>query len=550
MAKLKFIALSGTTDVTENLYIYEYGDDMIIVDCGVGFPEQEMLGVDLVIPDFTYIKENKDKLKAILITHGHEDHIGAVPFLLKDVNVPVYSTELVAGFLEDKFKDYGVQNYQLNVFNTKDDVIEIGPFKIMPFAVSHSVPNSAGFMIDTPEGKMFHVPDYKFDWNATVGEKFDVAKAARLAEGEVLALASDCLGSTTPGYTASEDIIGEHIERIAREAEGRIYFTTISSNISRMQQAINVAEKLGKKVAFVGRSIDSKAEIARQVGYLKYKNNQIVRRNKINSVPVNQMMIIISGAYGQPGSNLYRLAVGEHQYLSLDKNDTVIFSADPAPPGTKENVDYIVDRMIEQDVNVYYYELQEDLHTSGHGSQGDIYMLMGLIQPKYYIPIGGTIRFMRAYKDLAMRMGAKEEEVLELLPGEVVEFDNGQARPAGNVPSQNVLVDGLGVGDVGKIVLRDRKKLAEDGIAIAMIQIDSKEKKLIEDPDIISRGFVYHGGQKEFLEQTAKELAKELNRTGKVEKKSARNITIEYLENIFFEKTGRRPMVMPVIVEV
>ncbi|OGM19480.1 hypothetical protein A2955_01545 [Candidatus Woesebacteria bacterium RIFCSPLOWO2_01_FULL_37_19] len=546
---LKFIALSGTTEVTENIYIYEYGNDMIVVDCGVGFPEAEMYGVDLVIPDFTYILENKDKLRAILVTHGHEDHIGAIPFLIKDVDVPIYATNLVAGFIEEKLFDYDIKNKRVNVFDPEKDSITLGVFKIIPFRISHSVPDSVGFAIDTPIGRLFHVPDYKFDWTPVDGKPFDIAKAAQLASGGALCVASDCLGATTPGYTESEYTIEARIENLAAKVEGQIFFTTISSNISRMQQAINVAARLGRKVAFIGRSVEGKAEIARNLGYLKYPSHIVVSRKQAVKLFKNEIMYIISGCYGQPGSNLYKVAMGEHDRLSVGEGDLVIFSGDPAPPGTKTNVDFIVDKLIESNVNVHYYDMQEDLHVSGHGSQEDIKTLFALLKPKYFIPIGGTVRHMRAYKDLAVHMGANPKNIFELNPGDIVEFKDGKAFKAGSVPAKNILVDGLGIGDVGEIVLRDRQILAKDGIAIVMIQIDKNKKSLIQDPEVISRGFVFHKGEKEFLDDTARRL-KNILLKKKVDKRSAWHISIDFLERYFFEKTGRRPMIMPVIVEV
>ena len=526
---LRLITLSGTTEVTENLYIYEYGNDMLVVDCGVGFPEQEMYGVDLVIPDFTYIKENRGKLRAILVTHGHEDHIGAIPFLIQDVDVPIYSTKLVAGFIEEKLADYGIKGKRVNVFNPEQDTLSLGVFKIIPFRVSHSVPDAVGFAIDTPEGRVFHVPDYKFDWTPVDGRPFDIAKAAQLASGGTLCVASDCLGATTPGFTESEYAIEGKIEAIASKVGGKVFFTTISSNISRMQQALNVAVKLGRRVAFVGRSIESKAEIARNLGYLRYPGNAVVSIKQATKLPKDKVMYIISGCYGQAGSNLYRVALGEHDRISAEVGDVVIFSGDPAPPGTKNSVDFVVDKLIEANVEVHYYDIQEDLHVSGHGSQEDIKTLFAVLKPKYFVPIGGTIRHMRAYKDLALRMGARAENVFEPMPGDIIEFKEGKGYKAGNVPVKNVLVDGLGIGDVGEVVLRDRHRLAQDGIAIVLLQIDRNKRTLFSDPEIISRGFVFHGEQKGFLGATAKKLKGELM-SRKVDKRLAWNFTIDYLE--------------------
>src|SRR5258708_34098790 len=488
---LKFIPISGTTGVTENCYVYESGNDMIVVDCGVGFPEPEMYGVDLIIPDFKYIIENKNKLRGIFITHGHEDHIGALPFLLRDVSAPIYATKLVAAFIEDKFSDYETKPPKVNVIDSDKDVVTAGTFKVASFRVSHSVPDGVGFCIETPEGKAFHVPDYKFDWTPVDGRPFDVRRAAMLASSDALMLASDALGATSPGHTESEAFIEGAIERIMTKAKGAIFFTTISSNISRMQQAINVAARLNRKVVFVGRSIDRKADIAKKLGYLNYKDGIVITNKQANKMLPKELMYIISGSYGQPVSALYRVALSAHDFLSIAKDDVVVFSSDPAPPGSKTNVDFVVDHIIELGADVHYYDLQEDLHVSGHGCIEDIKFLFGIIKPKYFVPIGGTVRHNREYARIAEDMGNNYQNVFQLKEGDVVDFQNGQGRKDGHIPIKSVLVDGLGVGDVGNVVLRDRNVLAHEGVAIAMIQVDSATQKIAEAPEIISRGFVF-----------------------------------------------------------
>ncbi len=550
MNNLKFIAISGTTGVTENLYVYEYGNDMIVVDCGVGFPETEMYGVDLVIPDFSYVIANKSKLRAIIISHGHEDHLGALPFLLKEVKTNVYATKLVVGFIQDKLEDYKMDSTNVKVFDPDRDQLTFGVFKVTPFRVAHSVPDGVGFCIDTPEGKMFHVPDYKFDWTPVDGRPFDAVKVASLAAGGALALASDSLGATSPGYTESERAIEERIEGVLRHVTGKVYLTTISSNISRMQQTINAAARLGRKVVLIGRSIEKKAGIAKDLGYLFYQNGVVISPKVASKLPDRQILYIISGCYGQPGSALYRLALGEHDFLKVGKGDAVIFSADPAPPGSKANVDFLVDKFIEGDVDVHYYDMQEDLHVSGHGSQKDIEMLFALVKPKYYIPIGGTIRHMRAYGQIAESMGAKESDVLELLPGEIVEFSGQVARRAGKIPVREVLVDGLGIGDVGNTVLRDRHILSKEGIVIAITHFDRNEGRLLDNPELISRGFVFEQKYGRILDDAAHELFDALSKKKSINTNVVRNTSIDFLEKYFYQKTGRRPMILPVIVEV
>lgn len=550
MNMLKFIALSGTTDVTENFYVYEYGSDMIVVDCGVGFPDQDMLGVDLVIPDFSYVRENSSKLRGIVISHGHEDHLGALPFLLKEVKAPIYATKLVAGFIEDKFAEYDMKGGVINVFDPEKDELTLGCFRVTPFRVAHSVPDSVGFSIDTPEGRIFHVSDYKFDWTPADKRPFDVIKLASLASRGALAVVSDCLGSTTPGYTESEKEIENRIQAIVEKAKGQVFFSTISSNISRIQQVLNVAQKLNRKVVFVGRSIDKKSEIARRLGYLSYPHWLVIPLKQGKKLKSEQKINIISGSYGQPGSALYRVALGEHDFLSIKENDTVIFSADPAPPGSKANVDFIVDKLIEANADVHYYDLQEDLHVSGHGSRKDIEMLFALTQPKYFIPIGGTVRFMHAYSKIAQGMGADKGDVFELKAGDFVEFTDGVGRLGGTIPVKNVLVDGLGIGDVGNMVLRDRKTLSKDGIVIAVIQMEKTPEGFSFLTEMISRGFVYEGKNKKFLGEAGRLLAKELERKKVINPKVIRDIAVDFLERYFFDQTGRRPMILPVVIEI
>jgi len=548
---LKFIALSGTTGVTENLYVYELDSDMIVIDCGVGFPDQDMLGVDLVIPDFTYIRKNAKKLRGIFISHGHEDHLGALPFLLREVNAPIYATRLVAGFIEDKLTDYKFQGARINVFDPERDSISAGSFRVTPFRVAHSVPDGVGFSIDTPEGRIFHISDYKFDWTPVDGRPFDVAKLSSLASEGTLALASDCLGSTTPGYTESEKEIEDRIGGIAGSAKGQLFFTTISSNISRMKQALNIAQKLGRKAVFIGRSIDKKAEIARNLGYLNYPTGLVITAKQARKLKKEQKMYIISGSYGQPGSALYRLALGEHEFLSIDEGDTVIFSADPAPPGSKNNVDFVVDKFIEANVDVHYYDMQEDLHVSGHGSQKDIEMLFALAKPKYFIPIGGTIRHMHSYSLIAQGMGVPGKNIFEPGAGDIIEFSGGQAKVAGKIPVRDVLVDGLGIGDVGNVVLRDRKALAKEGIVIAIFQLDKANADFIGNPELISRGFVYEGKNRQLLNQAAVLLKKTIQGKKSItDTKVIRNVAVDFLERYFFDQTGRRPMILPVILEL
>ncbi len=546
---LKFIALSGTISVTENLYVYEAAGKMVVVDCGVGFPDLEMPGVDLVLPDFSYILKNKDKLAGIVVSQGHEDHIGALPFLLREVSVPIWSPPLVTEFLKDKFDEYGVEGVKINTFDPDNSEFQVGPFKFHPFRVTHSVPDSCGFAIDTPEGRVFHVPEHKMDENPVVGKGIDVGRIKSLAGNGALCLASDCLGSNKPGFTEGEAHLEENIYKVAMSAKEALFMTAISSNIGRFQQMINVAKRMGRKVVYVGRSIQKKAEKAYELGYLQYPKDLVISIDDSYKLPKNKLAYIVSGCYGQVGSSLYRLAEGKHERLEVAVGDMVIFSADPAPPYSKESEDYVIDELIDKGVDVHYYELNEGLYVSGHGSQEDIVSLFNLVKPKYFVPIGGAVRFMHAYKKLVVGNGVDGKRVFILKPGDNVDFNNSQANQGGRIPTKKVLVHGLGIGDIGRVVLGDRTVLGQEGFVVALVKV-GKDKRAIGNPEIISRGFVFEKTEKDLLIKAQNSLKSQIVKNGRIEGKSAQKTARIFLEKYFFQKTGRHPMILPIFVEV
>ena len=547
---LKFIALSGTTDVTENLYVYEYGDDMMVVDCGVGFPDLEMPGVELVLPDFSYIVKNKHKLRGIVVSQGHDDHVGALPFLLKDLKSPIWCPPIVTEFLKVKFKDYKVFDYKLNTFNPDRDVFEIGPFKITPFRVTHSVPDTVGFAIDTPVGRVFHVAEHKMDQTSVDGMSFDIEKAKRLAaEKPVLCLMSDCLGSNSPGFTKSGVSIEENLFNIAKDAHQALYMTAISSSIGRFQQMINVARKINRKVVLIGRSVQSKIDIAHNLGYLKFLPDQIIDLKESLNYNPNKLLYIIAGCYGQPGSSVYRLALGEHERVEINSGDTFIFSADPGPAYSKESIDFIVDKLTDIGVDVHYYDLNEGLHVSGHGGQGDITELFKIVKPKYFIPTGGTIRYMKSYENLVVASGSQRENVFRLKPGESVVFENGEAKRGDVIHVKEVLVHGLGIGDIGKVVLEDRTALGKEGVVVAVIKVD-RNGRIIGKPELTSRGFVFEQKFGEVIDEAVISLDRELQKKKLLNTPTVKNLTNQFLEKYFYDKTRRSPMILPVVVEV
>ena len=550
MSPLKFVALSGTISVTENLYIYEADGKMMIVDCGVGFPDLEMPGVELVLPDFSYIIQNKEKLVGIIVSQGHEDHIGALPFLLKEVHVPVWAAPLVKGFIEDKFEEHNLRDITINIFNPDKDTFKVGPFTIHPFRVTHSVPDTAGFAIDTPQGRIFHVPEHKMDQHPVDGMEFDVERAKELASQEKpLFLASDCLGSNKPGFTKGETQVEGNMLAIIEKAPKSVFATAISSNIGRFQQLINIAQKLGKKVVYVGRSIQKKAEIAHELGILKYPENAVINLRDVVKYNSNQILYIIAGCYGQEGSSLYRLATDTHERVSIDQGDMVVFSADPAPPYTKESEDFVIDELLDKGADVHYYDLNEDLYSSGHGGQSDIIELFKIVNPKYFIPIGGAVRFMHSYKKLAVNFGAKENEVFMLKPGDNVIFENGQVIRGPRIPTKEVLVHGLGIGDIGKIVLGERSILGAEGVAIPVIKTN-KNMNIQGDIKIISKGFIFEKIDKGMLVDAGKKLKNHLENKHIVKRNQMESESQKFLEKLFFTIIGRRPMVLPVVIEV
>jgi len=545
---LRFIALSGTVSVTENLYVYEADGRMMIVDCGVGFPDLDMRGVDLVIPDFSYIVKNKDRLDGIVVSQGHEDHMGAIPFLLREVSTPIYAAPLVTEFLKDKLDEFGIKDYRINTFDADSGDFKVGPFRVQPFSVTHSVPDTVGFAIDTPEGRVMHVPEHRIDQNPVVGRPFNVDRAKNLSR-DVLFLASDCLGSNKPGFVGGEGAVEDNIEKIARGAKYTVFATAISSNIGRFQQMLNVAGKLGRKVVLVGRSIQKKIEMAQKLGYVNFPHHLIISFKEAKKLKRDKLFYIISGCYGQVGSSLHQLALGEHQRVQVTGGDTMIFSADPAPPYSKETQDFVIDQLTDLGVDVHYYELKEGTYVSGHGGQEDILELFRIVQPKYFIPIGGAIRYLKAYETLLeKKFSTPNKNVFKLKPGESVVFDKGIVRLGEKIHTKEVLVHGLGIGDVGKVVLGDRAVLGTEGVAVAVIKLNKNKK--IDGVTIISRGFVFEKFSRELLKEAERRLQKSLDKKEKYDKASINASTLDYLENYFYQKTGRRPMILPVVVEV
>lgn len=547
---LKLIPLGGVGDVTKNMYVYEYGNDILIVDCGVGFPDEAMLGIDLVIPDISYLKDKKHKIRAIIVTHGHDDHIGGLPYLWPQLQVPVYASKLAAGFIRNKFAEHKLPKDAIKVTDLSS-VLHLGAFNVSFYRVSHSVPDSTGLIIETPVGRVIHQSDFKMDWTPVNGQITEVGKIAAAGEKGVLLMLVDSLRIERQGYNLSERTIQPTFERITRKTEGKVLVTTTSSNITRVQQAINVAAQLGRKVALVGRSMESNFQVARDLGYLDIPPQIIIASDEIKRFPDNKLMIIIAGAQGQPGSSLSRAANNDNKFVFIKPADSVVFSADPIP--SSEAAQYaLIDKITKLGADVYYSAVTDALHVSGHATAEEIKMMINLAKPKYLLPIGATFRQMKIFADTVEEMGWTKDKVLLAEDGQVINASAGRVVIDGRVEANNVYVDGLGVGDVGNVVLRDRQVMAEEGIVLVIVPVDTHTSKLAGELDIVSRGFVFEKGAEELLDQAKNvvKIALSDHPEGILDWRFTRRHIEESLERFFYEETQRRPMILPVVVEV
>ncbi len=550
---LKIIPLGGTTDVTKNIYVYETPEEILVVDCGIGFPDSILFGIDAVLPDISYLLKNRERVKGILITHGHEDHFGALPYVLPDLNVPVYAAKLVHGFITAKLTEANLlAGSHLHLIDPDKGPFRIGTnYLIHPFRTTHSVPDSLGFGIETPAGLVVHVSDFKFDWTPVSGQPFDVATLAKISEKGVLLLASDCLGANNPGYTRSEREIEETFNRLFDAANhNQVFITTVSSNISRIQQAVNASLRHGRKIVLVGRSIVQNTEVARKLGYLKLDERQVVREEEAGGYPQEKLTYLITGCYAQPGSALMRVSEGDHRFIKLSDHSMVIFSADPIP-GLYDEVDSLINKLTLARVHVLYSEIQEDLHVSGHGSRGDLETLAALVRPKYFMPIGGTPKFMRSYTQMVEEMGVNENRVFQLLEGESVVLENGQARRGERVDVNDIYIDGSKVGDVGEVVLRDRQNLAADGIVFVVVPV-YRESLVFGNVSVTTRGFVYAKESGELLAKAKtlveQVLAQHKDKLG--DRSFIRGKVERELNKFLFSETARHPVILTEIVEV
>lgn len=549
---LKIISLGGLDEIGKNMTVYEYGNDMFIIDCGMTFPDDEMPGVDIVIPDFSYVVKNADRVKGLVITHGHEDHIGGIPYLLKVLNCPIYATKLTVGLIEGKLKEHGLlSKAKLNIVRP-GDTVTLGCFKTEFIHVNHSIPDSVAVAVKTPVGTIVHTGDFKIDSTPIDGEMIDFAKFSELGKKGVLALLMDSTNATRPGFTMSEKIVGASLSHIFKDAGGkRIVVATFSSNIHRVQQIVDEAVKCGRKVAVSGRSMINVVTIATELGYLKIPKGVLIDIDLIKNYTDDKLVIITTGSQGEAMSALHRMAFGDHRKVTVGPNDLIVISANPIP-GNEKTVNIVINELMKLGAEVVY-ERMYDVHVSGHACQEELKMMMGMINPKFFIPVHGEQMHLRKNAQLAVQMGIPKENIVISDIGKVIELTKKSIKNTDEVPSGKVFVDGLGVGDVGSIVLRDRKHLSEDGIIIVAITMDKESGDILSGPELISRGFVYVRESEQLLDNARNVVNRSLDYcydNNITDWSSIKNEVRDSLSRFLYQKTRRSPMILPVIMQI
>jgi ribonuclease J len=550
--KLRVIPLGGVGEIGKNMYAYHVLDQILVVDCGLKFPDEEMFGVDVVIPDVRWLVENKDAVQAVVLTHGHEDHIGALGYVMPQLpGVPVYGPRLALGLAKGRLAERRVLDQMILREFVSDDVIQAGHFVIEPIQVSHSIPDSFALAIRTPAGNVIHTGDFKFDQTPVDGRLFDVAKLARISEEGVIALVSDTTNVERPGFVPSERIVGQTFERIIREAEGRVIIASFASQIHRMQMAVDSSVKLGRKVATIGRSMSQNFEMAQSLGYLTAPDNVRIKADDISSVKPKDLCILTTGSQGEPLAGLSRMASDEHRQVRIQEGDTVILSASPIP-GNEDAVWRVVNRLIARGANVIYDSLAP-VHVSGHGNQEELKLVLNIVNPQYVIPVHGEHRMLSLYARIAADMGWLKEDIFQLEIGDVLELDPSHGKVVDRVPSGAVLVDGSGTAGIHEVVLRDRQHLAEDGFVVVVAALSAETGELVSGPDILSRGFVYMDQNAELIASATahvKDLLTNLPGTGPRATDALQSDIRQSLKKFLEKRTNRRPLILPLVMEL
>lgn len=550
-SNLKIIALGGLDEIGKNITVFEYEDEIILVDCGLEFPDDDMLGVDLVIPDFTYLVKNQDKIKGLFVTHGHEDHIGSIPYLLKEVNIPIYATRLTAKLIEHKLEEHKLlSSAKINVVE-QGQTINAGKMQVEFIRSSHSIPDACMLAIHTPAGIVIHTGDFKVDYTPIDGQKMDLGRLAELGDKGVLALLSDSTNAERKGFTMSERTIGPVFDKLFEGCKKRIVVATFASNVHRVQQIVNSAVKYGRKVAVSGRSMINMIEAARELNYIDAPDDIFIDIDLIKNYNDEQLVIMTTGSQGETMSALTRMANGEHKKVTLTSNDLVIISANPIP-GNEKSVSKVIDQLMKIGVEVVYSALA-DVHVSGHACQEEQKLIMTLTKPKYFIPVHGEYRQLMAHRDTAIEVGIPKENIFITGNGRILELNDEKAEFTGTVPSGRVMVDGLGVGDVGNIVLRDRQHLSQDGLIIIVMGMSSNTGEIVSGPDVISRGFVYVRESENLMEQVKdyiRDELEELENNHITDWTTIKSTLRDDVRDFVFTRTKRNPMILPIILEV
>ncbi len=548
---LKIIPLGGLDEIGKNITVFEYGNEIVLVDCGLEFPEDDMLGVDLVIPDVTYLEKNKEKIKGLVVTHGHEDHIGAIPYVLKQVNMPIYATKLTIGLIKNKLEEHKLLSSTKLVTVEQGQTINFGNIKVEFIRSSHSIPDSVMLGIHTPVGTILHTGDFKVDYTPIDDQVMDFGRIAELGNKGILALMSDSTNSERKGYTMSESTVGDVFDRLFQNNRKRIVVATFASNVHRVQQIVNSAKKYGRKIAVCGRSMINMIETAREIGYIDAPENMFIDIDMIKNYTDDQLVIITTGSQGETMSALTRMAAGEHKKVVITPNDMVIISATPIP-GNEKLVSNVINELMQIGAEVIYSAL-EDVHVSGHACQEEQKLILSLARPKYFIPVHGEYRQLRAHAETGKKMGIPPENIFILENGKTLELNRKEAKITTSVPCGKILVDGLGVGDVGNIVLRDRQHLSQDGLIVIVMTMDGNTGEIVSGPDVVSRGFVYVRESETLMDDVKKVINEEVRgfeEDGIRDWATIKSTLKDDLRDYIFQRTKRNPMILPIIMEV
>ena len=549
---LKIIPLGGLEEIGKNITVFEYGNDIVVLDCGMAFPDEEMPGVDIVIPDFSYLEKNQEKIRAVVLTHGHEDHIGALPYFLSKINVPVYGTRLTIGLVQNKLKEHGLDKIVKLHSVLPGNVLKLGEFRVEFIRSNHSIPDAAAIAFHTPVGIILHTGDFKIDSTPIEGKMIDLKRIGELGKKGVLALMQDSTNAERPGYTMSESTVGAAFDEIFRNnLKNRIIVATFASNIHRMQQIVNSAAQYGRKIALSGRSIVNVVSVAMELGHMKIPKGMLIDIDEITNYQPHKLVIITTGSQGEAMSALTRMAYSEHRKVTLGPKDTVIISANPIP-GNEKAVSKVINELYKLGTNVIY-EALADIHVSGHACAEELKIIMNLANPKFFIPVHGEYRHLYHHSIIAQKMGIPEKNIIKLQIGSVLELNSEKFKINGSVPSGRIFVDGLGVGDVGNIVLRDRKLLAEDGLIVVVVTLDSRTHQIMAGPDVVSRGFVYMRESEDLMENIRECARKSIEKCNDRRNCDWNTMKVKIkndLSDYLYYKTKRKPMILPVIMEV